>query len=528
MLSNINSKVKKKARRDKTMKKIIKGLTGIIAGCMIFGVAVSADGDIAILETHTGDTDISVYVKGAPEGTEGIDVQIGTSELVDFIATKVSDMDNPMKTLVMIDNSISISGQDREKTAMLLQNMISDMKNEEICLATFSEDTSIVADYSNDYKTLKRAADSIEYNDQETYLTDVLYDLISAQYTKNDEDVYCRIIVISDGVDNKSLGYTKEELSTLLKDNPVPVYAIGCVNKNNNEQLENMFAISRQTGADYFIMDEVEDMFDISDAFDADMDMLKLTITPPKEMLDGSKKAVRITFSDGTALAVDVAMPQQVYVEPATETEVEEETEEETVTESETVEDEEITILGMSLITFLAIVIVVMAVDAIICIVIVVARKRKKNRQPFETIDSSILNQTRNSDAISNDRTLMIDSFQNREANHGGTVMLWNQSTTYQVILTDINSPARSFRVPLNQAVVIGRKADVCDIAIDYEKSISAKHCEISVSGGKFYVADLQSSNGTFLNGSRVLAKTEIFSGNTLKLGRLELRFEVR
>lgn len=120
------------------------------------------------------------------------------------------------------------------------------------------------------------------------------------------------------------------------------------------------------------------------------------------------------------------------------------------------------------------------------------------------------------------------DSFQNREANHDGTVMLWNQSTTYQVILTDINSPAKSFRVPLNQAIVIGRKADICDIAIDYEKSISSKHCEISVSGGKFYVTDLQSSNGTFLNGSMVLTKTEIFSGNTLKLGRLELRFEVR
>ena len=517
------------------MKKIIKGLISILAGCMIFSAAVFADGDVAILETHTGDTDISVYVKGASDSTEGIGVQIGTAEVSAFTATKLSDMDSPMKTLIMLDNSISIPEADREKISQLLQNMISDMGNEEISLATFSEDTNIVADYSSDYKTLKQAVDGIEYQDQETYLTDVLYDLISAQYIQNDEDVYRRIIVISDGVDNKSLGYTKEELSTLLKDNPVPIYTIGCVNRNNNEQLENMFAISRQTGVDYFIIDEVEDMFEISDTFAADKDMIKLTVTPPEEMLDGSKKAVKITFSDGASLTADVAMPQQVYVEPSIETEVEEETEEETETETETetepetVEEEGITILGMNLITFLTIVIGVMAVIVIICIIVIMVRKKKNRQQPFETIDSSILNQMQNSDVISSDRTLMIyDSFQNGGANHEGTVMLWNQSTTYQVILTDINSPAKSFRVPLNQAIVIGRKADVCDIAIDYEKSISSKHCEISVSGGKFYVTDLQSSNGTFLNGSRVLTKTEIFSGNTLKLGRLELRFEVR
>ena len=45
---------------------------------------------------------------------------------------------------------------------------------------------------------------------------------------------------------------------------------------------------------------------------------------------------------------------------------------------------------------------------------------------------------------------------------------------------------------------------------------------------GKFYIRDLQSANGTYVNGSKILAETEIYSGNILKLGRLELRFEVK
>lgn len=68
------------------------------------------------------------------------------------------------------------------------------------------------------------------------------------------------------------------------------------------------------------------------------------------------------------------------------------------------------------------------------------------------------------------------------------------------------------------------------DIVLDYERSrtVSSRHCETSVRGGKFYIRDLQSSNGTYVNGSKILSETEIFSGNILKLGILEMKFEVR
>ena len=74
----------------------------------------------------------------------------------------------------------------------------------------------------------------------------------------------------------------------------------------------------------------------------------------------------------------------------------------------------------------------------------------------------------------------------------------------------------------------MGRKREMSGIVLDYDKSVSSKHCEISVRDGKFYIRDLQSANGTYVNGSKILAETEIYSGNILKLGRLELRFEVK
>lgn len=508
------------------MNRMMKGIAGVLAGVMVVGSVVWADNSAAVMETYTGDSYVSVYLKGIESNPEDMSVQIATTEADKFSTETVSELDKPMKTLVMVDNSISISTANREKIAEFLQNLISDrLNNEEVCIATFSEDISIVTDYSADYATLKQAIDSISYQDQETYLTDVLYDLITAQYTHSDEDVFRRIIVVSDGVDNKSLGYTKDELYSLLKDVQVPIYTIGSVNKNNNDELENMFALSRMTSAEYFLLDETEDLLEITEALKKDRDIIRLSITPSEEMLDGSKKAVRITIADATTLTTEVTMPQQVQTKEPQEEPVEEEVvaaEPEPVIE--TAYDEEDVSIGFPVIVFIAIAVIVVA--AIVCAVLIIL-KRKRNKVEFESLDDNILRELEQNTRNTGDKTEMIGAFHNN-SDDGSTVMIWNQNTMYQVVLTDVNSPAKSFRVPLSQSIIVGRKKELCDIALDYEKSVSGKHCEITVRGGKFYIKDLQSSNGTYVNGSKVLTESEIFSGNVLKFGRLEMRFEVR
>lgn len=508
------------------MNKLLRGLIGILTGCLIWSVTVFADSSAVILETYTGDSQISVYVKGTESDMNNVSIQIATAVADQFNARPISELDKPMKTLVMVDNSISISAVNREKIAEFLQNLISDrLNNEEVCIATFSEDISIVTDYSADYTTLKQAIDGISYQDQETYLTDVLYDLISAQYTHSDEDVYRRIIVVSDGVDNKSLGYTKDELYSLLKDIQVPIYTIGSVNKNNNDELENMFALSRMTSAEYFLLDDIEDVLSITASLNKDRDIVRLTITPSEEMMDGSKKAVKITLADASTLTTEITMPQQVQKKELQDEPFEEEA---VVVEPEPlveITDEEEADAGAGFPTAALIVIAVIIVTAVCAVLIIL--KKKSNQVEFETLDDNILQELGQNIRDTGDKTEMISSFHN-DSDDGSTVMIWNQNATYQVVLTDVNSPAKSFRVPLSQSIIVGRKKGLCDIALDYEKSVSGKHCEITVKGDKFYIKDLQSSNGTYVNGSKVLTESEIFSGNVLKFGRLEMRFEVR
>lgn len=507
------------------MKKIVKGLLCVLLGWMFAGCMVSAESFAAVLETYTDEEDISLYIKGAVSDVENVKVQIATMEAEQVRAQKISEQDVPMQTLVMIDNSLSIPMNDRDRIAEFLQNLISDRVNkEEISIAVFSEKINILSDYTSDYATLKNAADSIEYQDQETYLTDVLYDLLSVSGSGG-QDVYHRIIVVSDGVDNKSLGYTKDELYALLEDVHIPIYTIGSVNGKNNDQLENMFALSRMTQADYCLLDEVENILDITNALNRDRDILQLSVIPPVEVMDGGRKTVKITFSNGLNLSTEVIMPQQVIQkepEPAAKEELKLPVNEDAGIKND-VEDEN----SFSYV-FIAAAAGFAAVVTGVFIIVLLQKKKNKKQNEFEPIDDNALMMSEQGTGASEEKTEMIFPFDIKNKDDSGTVSIWNQQSDYQIVLSDVNTPMRTFQVPLNKSVLIGRSRRDCDIVLDYEKSVSARHCEITMRNGKFYIKDLQSSNGTYLNESRVLNETEIISGNIIKLGRLEMRFDVK
>lgn len=59
------------------------------------------------------------------------------------------------------------------------------------------------------------------------------------------------------------------------------------------------------------------------------------------------------------------------------------------------------------------------------------------------------------------------------------------------------------------------------------ESSVSSHHCEILLRGADVVIHDLNSTNGTFINGNQVTGEAVLKPGQTLKLGQIELRLEV-
>ncbi|MBO5474613.1 MAG: FHA domain-containing protein [Lachnospiraceae bacterium] len=493
----------------------------ILFVCIYDGIVVRASEAAGIVEVFTGEESLTVYVKGVPEEFSDISVQIGTADGTVTAVQPVTEQDVSMKTFVMLDNSVSIQQSDREKVAELLQNLISDRdNNEEMAICVFGEDITWLTEYTADYSVLKQAVEQIVYQDQNTYLTDVLYDLLVNELLADREDIYYRIIIVSDGVDNKTLGYTKEELYNLLKENPYPIYTIGCTN-DENEELENMFALSRITQAESFLLSDVENTLDITNYLKKDRNIVRVEIAPSPEVMDGSRKVVKLSFGgEGTvaSLSADVVMPQQMQVaeeEQKQEEMIKEPVKPEIMVQESTEDRKPLVIIAA---------VCIAVAGAIGSIVLLVIKRRKKKIQ-FESIDNDTLNELHD-DLNSMEKTEFMDV--NTAAGDGNTYCIWKQQGTYDIVLTDIHFSEKVFVTTLARNVIVGRKKGVCDIVLDYDKSVSNRHCEISVRCGKFYINDLRSSNGTFINGSRITSEVEIFTGNIVKLGRLEMKFEVR
>lgn len=102
-------------------------------------------------------------------------------------------------------------------------------------------------------------------------------------------------------------------------------------------------------------------------------------------------------------------------------------------------------------------------------------------------------------------------------------------------------APRKSRKVPRNIAVVEGSspsgrsfelgdeltvgRDDKCHIVLD-DPYASQVHARLYQRNGAVFVEDLGSTNGTYLNRTRVTAETELHRGDQIKIGRtvLELR----
>lgn len=508
--------------------KIIRHVGKCVVGTVILPLllimtAVAAD-SMKVMETHTGESDIVVYVKGIGEDASGASVHIGTSPCTFVESGSLSELKYPIKTLVMLDNSLSIPRQARETIAGILQNIISDRESyEEIAIATFDDELRYLSDYTSDYTTLKSAIDSISYEDLETHLTSVLYDLISREYIEKTEISYWRIVVITDGIDDQSIDSTQEELHTLIKEKAIPIYTVGMQTDKNNEKLAELFALSRLSSADSFVLDDVDNLLDINTALNADRSVVRFSITPDSELMDGSRKTVMISLPSGSSVSVELTMPQQGIPrpEPVT-TEPETYTQPETTTEPET--DTDSASSGSSMLLPIVAVCAVALIAVAVTVLIMTAKNRKKDEktEPDKT-------ENRNQHNVNDDRHTVIKegTVVRPPAKEGDTLYIFGSNTPCNLVFTDMASPVRTFQYPLKKAAIIGADP-ACEITISGDGYISGRHCKIETKNGKLYLQDLQSTNGTFLNDARIATETEIAAGDILQVGDTALKLTIQ
>lgn len=91
-----------------------------------------------------------------------------------------------------------------------------------------------------------------------------------------------------------------------------------------------------------------------------------------------------------------------------------------------------------------------------------------------------------------------------------------------KIVLAEEQNGSQPSERSFNQAMIrIGRDAVECQITFDSQKypMVSRRHAELRWESGKWFLHDLNSTYGTFVNGQRVVGSQLIAAGNTLQFG---------
>jgi len=92
-----------------------------------------------------------------------------------------------------------------------------------------------------------------------------------------------------------------------------------------------------------------------------------------------------------------------------------------------------------------------------------------------------------------------------------------------------MNAPTRVEIEVTKDEFIIGKKPELCDGVISFNKMISRSHCKINKRGKQFVITDLQSANGTYVNRVRLQPNQPhpINNGDVVRLANSDFQVSI-
>ena len=73
--------------------------------------------------------------------------------------------------------------------------------------------------------------------------------------------------------------------------------------------------------------------------------------------------------------------------------------------------------------------------------------------------------------------------------------------------------------------MTIGRR-EGCDVCLSYDSQVSREHARLTYDGDTFWLEDLGSTNGSYVEDIQIKERTEVEAGQLFRIGRTWLRVE--
>jgi VWFA-related protein len=345
---------------------------------------------------------------------------------------------------------------------------------DQAAVVTFGESVRVAQDYTGDQTVLRKAIDLLYPKDQKTQLHRGLAKAIELG-RRNDPQLPTRrvIVTLSDGREDYTGGMVKDEVLAMLAEDRIPVYALGFYRRplsaEKQKHLDVLGEFARRSGGDYWQMDSTP----IAEAYSGIrrriLQSYVASITCQGQVMDGSLSHLRFSLTkDGKALSDGIDI--RLVAAPAKK--------------------------RTSGKWFLFVIIGLAIVGSVA--VFLLKTKALRRDYPVEEVIAE-----EESEA------------EMEEPNLSGIKI--------RIIPTGKSKGEQAFELKLVDRITLGREKAGNDLSFK-DQEISRRHCELTREEEVVFVQDLQSRNGTYVNGVPISGRHRLESGDVLLIGRTELR----
>ncbi|MBR5596950.1 MAG: FHA domain-containing protein [Lachnospiraceae bacterium] len=441
-------------------------------------------------------------------------------------AVKVSSFDSlgeGVSYLVLVDVSGSVTQSDLETTKEILKTLV-DLKTNKDNLSIMEIKNEIeYTDFSSDKELLLEQIQNIERTKEDTNLYLAIRE--GLKLLAEEEDCFEKkcMIIFSDGMDDQKNGILFEDVRDSIKNSNVPICTLAMLFKGNvkgeeaPDKVMKSFTDNGAGGLHVRLEDsgmEAEEIATLFSQFSHSGLVAEVSLEgfetngSQVELNIGMKAANENIQSDSyTIPSYEIASVLKVPVEEVAE---------------EVLEVEEETKNSNYLFALLA-----GGIFLVVATILVLINKKKEGKS--EVMEEAEEEQT-GADEIEGNlaKKQKPDNLQsqNQEETENGTSIEAEVQEAKSVLieLTEIGPNSnRVLKKQCTDMVTIGRRKNA-DLVIAEDLQVSGQHCKLILDGDGLYIQDLESTNGTFLNGVPLIEKTRLSQDDILFIGSFEYR----
>lgn len=518
---------------------------------------------------------VSVEVKGSGYSVEDVTAKLGTEKLSVESMHKYGE-DDSVCAYILVD----LSGSVKRSFDLIKENInsyVDDMGDDDkVVILTFGETkvTSLL-DGTESKKEIKEKVNALKCDEDGTLFYEALkeaYQLSNATVSQYDREY---VIAFSDGIDEQRGSTTYEEIKELYKTHTLPLYAACAANASQNAA-DRFGSLARSSGGSIKMISEKSDFENLLKEID---DVTLLELQAGNNIADGQTKQLSIKIAESqvecevpvTRALEDDKAPQVKFIRYVAESnlfvieftegvlgadtisayKISNEAGKQVGIESVKVSDsgtkaeikikdelrngdyiisfsgitdcsseknpltdkKNVEVSGVVKTNYIVVWIIlgcVIATIVIILLVVLLVMKSSKKENDFEQMNGV-------PQQIPQPVVNHVMEYQSAPVINEKHHVKAENITRVRLRIKTGRTSEQNIETNLVSSLIVGR-SDTCDIYIDDTK-LSRQHFVIESDGTNLYIMDLQSRNGTTLNGIRVNSRQILRSGDKIAAG---------